>query len=185
MDLHQGVARFQAHLFPRLSDRFARLAAGQQPHTLFITCSDSRVDPSLITQTLPGELFVLRNAGNLVPAPDKDYATSAAVEYAVDVLGVAQIVVCGHSGCGAMGAALNRGAVDSLPHVARWLDLAEVKVEADTLADQVDANARAQLDRLRAHPCVARALAERRLVLHAWTYHIPTGAVRRVGEVSG
>ena len=115
MDLSPGIQRFQAHAYPRLSERFEGLAGGQSPHTLFITCSDSRIDPSMITQTLPGELFVVRNAGNLVPAPDVDYSTSSAVEYAVDALGVKQIVVCGHSGCGAMGAALNPTSVEALP----------------------------------------------------------------------
>jgi len=184
MDLQNGVARFQAHAFPRLADRFAELGGGQSPHTLFITCSDSRIDPSLITQTLPGELFVVRNAGNLVPAPNVDYSTSSAVEYAVDGLRVSRIVVCGHSGCGAMGAALDRGSVASLPHVDRWLDVAAVEVESEDLAEQVDCNARAQLERLRAHPCVARALAEGRLTLTAWTYEIPTGAVRVLKEVT-
>jgi carbonic anhydrase len=180
VDLFEGISRFQAHLFPNLAPRFAKLGEGQQPHTLFITCSDSRVDPSLITQTLPGELFVLRNAGNLVPAPEVDYATSSAVEYAVDALGVSQIVVCGHSGCGAMGATLDPSGLDALPHVARWLEIGGAKVLSDSLPEQVDANAKAQLEGLRAHPCVSRALTEGRLTLQAWTYEIPTGAVRRL-----
>ena len=184
MDLSPGIQRFQAHAYPRLSERFEGLAGGQSPHTLFITCSDSRIDPSMITQTLPGELFVVRNAGNLVPAPDVDYSTSSAVEYAVDALGVKQIVVCGHSGCGAMGAALNPTSVEALPHVAEWLRVAQVEVESEELAEQVDANARHQLDRLRAHPSVARALAAGALRLEAWTYEIPTGAVRVLREVT-
>lgn len=184
MDLSHGVSRFQAHVHPRLSQRFEELAGGQSPHTLFITCSDSRIDPSLITQTLPGELFVVRNAGNLVPAPDVDYSTSSAVEYAVDALGVQQIVVCGHSGCGAMGAALAPDSVKALPHVAQWLRVADVEVHSDDLATQVDANAQAQLDRLRAHPSVARALEAGELRLEAWTYEIPTGGVRVLREVT-
>ncbi len=184
MNLRDGVHRFQSHIYPRLSDRFEELAGGQTPHTLFITCSDSRVDPSMITQTLPGELFVLRNAGNLVPAPHVDYATSSAIEYAVDALGVAQIIVCGHSGCGAMGAALNPASVEALPHVAKWLEVADVDVAGEDLAAQVDHNARTQLDRLRAHPSVARALEGGRLRLQAWTYEIPTGGVRVLAEVS-
>ena len=102
----------------------------------------------------------------------------------MDVLGVSQIVVCGHSTCGAMAATLDSTGLDELPHVVRWLDIGGARVLADSLPAQVDANAEAQLERLRAHPCVSKALAEGRLTLQAWTYEIPTGAVRHLAEVT-
>ncbi|MFT7519971.1 MAG: carbonic anhydrase, partial [Kiritimatiellia bacterium] len=116
--LFDGNNRFRAHVLPQMADHFMSLADGQSPHTLFVACSDSRVDPSLITQTQPGELFVIRNAGNLVPVYGQDDGSAAAVEYAVQALKVRRIVVCGHHGCGAMGGLLQPKSLSALPTVA-------------------------------------------------------------------
>jgi carbonic anhydrase len=188
--IHQGVRRFQAEVFPGLSQRFAGLADGQSPHTLFITCSDSRIDPGLITQSRPGEIFVQRNAGNLVPEHGQDEGTASAVEYAVAVLGVELVVVCGHSGCGAMGGLLNPGSLAELPRVAAWVEHAAATGEAVAgygparqLDVAIEHNAERQLDNLQTHPSVRAALAEGRLRLEAWVYDIGSGSVRVVGSV--
>ena len=122
--LIDGVRQFQRNVFPEQRDDFAKLAQAQKPHTLFIACADSRVVPELITQSQPGELFVCRNIGNIVPAYGEMLGgVSAVVEYAVLALGVGHIVVCGHSGCGAMKALANPEdkALDNMPTVTSWL----------------------------------------------------------------
>ncbi|MEJ2679615.1 MAG: carbonic anhydrase, partial [Gemmatimonadota bacterium] len=130
--LIRGHERFRKSVFPDLAERFQRLVAeGQRPHTLFIGCSDSRVVPSLLTDAGPGELFVVRNVGALVPPYELDQAhhgVSSAIEFAVRILGVHDVVVCGHSHCGAI-RALYEPPADA-PHVQRWVRLAEeAKVE--------------------------------------------------------
>ena len=122
MTVRHEFERFRAHAYEPLKEHFAALAEAQSPHTLFITCSDSRVDPSLLTQTRPGELFVLRNVGNLVPPFGEDTDSAAVVEYAVRALKVSRVVVCGHSNCGAMNGLVNPEAVAAVPTVARWIE---------------------------------------------------------------
>ncbi|MGX1883004.1 carbonic anhydrase [Streptomyces sp. NPDC055287] len=165
---------------------FGRLAAGQSPQALFITCSDSRVVPSLITGARPGELFELRTAGNAVPGycPDRPSGEAATIEYAVSVLRVPDIVVCGHSHCGAVGARVRGDDLRDVPAVAGWLhsqlpdDLAELGADADTeVAAAVRRNVREQVERLRAYPCVAERLAAGQLRLHGWFYAVDTGLV--------
>ncbi|MGW6708965.1 carbonic anhydrase [Streptomyces sp. NPDC054956] len=199
-DLTEGVARFQQDVFPAKAELFAHLATTHRPTTLFIGCSDARVVPELITQREPGELFVIRTAGNLVPA----YATgsdgvAASIEYAVAVLGVSDIVVCGHSACGAMTALADGHDLAALPAVAGWLRNADAVRSGTAPApagagseDRVGAlvrdNVAAQLANLATHPSVARALAGGALTLHGWVYDIPTGAVAEVaptGMVAG
>lgn len=184
-DLSAGVARFRRDVFPAKAELFARLATNHTPTTLFIGCSDARVVPELITGSEPGELFVIRTAGNLVPAytPSAD-GVAASVEYAVAVLGVTDIVVCGHSACGAMTALAEGHDLSALPTVADWLRHADASVArtADVGVDiGVDAlvrgNVLAQLANLATHPSVARALAAARVTLHGWVYDIPTGKV--------
>lgn len=165
-------------------EEFARLAAGQSPQALFITCSDSRVIPSLFTGARPGELFELRTAGNAVP-PYRDgqgpSSEAATIEYAVRVLGVRDIVVCGHSHCGAVGAMARGDDLGGVPAVRDWL----TEHVPDELPDDdgpevtaaVQRHVRAQLERLRGYPCVRERLAERRLRLHGWFYEIHTGLV--------
>ncbi|MFJ9818648.1 carbonic anhydrase [Streptomyces sp. NPDC101151] len=193
-DLVEGVAHFQRGVFPAKAARFQHLATTHQPTTLFISCSDARVIPELITQSEPGELFVIRTAGNLVPAyaPAAE-GVAASVEYAVDVLGVSDIVVCGHSACGAMTALADDHDLATLPAVARWLRHADASLARaacaepgpDRVGDLVRSNVIAQLANLATHPCVARALAAKTVTLHGWVYDIPTGTVDQLDPATG
>ncbi|GAA1889810.1 carbonic anhydrase CynT [Streptomyces durmitorensis] len=191
-DLTEGVARFRRDVFPAKADLFTHLADSHAPTTLFISCSDARVVPELITQSEPGELFVIRTAGNLVPAyaPGSD-GVAAGIEYAVAVLGVSDVVVCGHSACGAMTALAEQHDLGGLPAVADWLrhaDASRARAGAEAcaepgteqLADLVRENVRAQLANLATHPSVARALLRGTLALHGWVYDIPTGTVEEL-----
>src|ERR1700727_2484557 len=122
-----GVSRFQKHLHPKHQDLFEALALGQRPHALFITCADSRIDPCLLTQTKPGELFICRVIGNIVPPyPDAVGGVSATIEYAVGVLRVPEVIVCGHTDCGVMRGALNPDVMQAYPNVTAWLRYAKV-----------------------------------------------------------
>ncbi|OIK29609.1 carbonic anhydrase [Streptomyces malaysiense] len=183
--LAQGVARFQQDVYPARRELFGRLAARHTPHTLFIGCSDARVVPELITDCEPGELFVIRTAGNLVPArtPGAD-GVAASIEYAVGTLGVRDIVVCGHSACGAMTALAHGHDLGGAPAVADWLRLADTSVARTHDAADVPAlvrqNVLAQLANLATHPCVARALARRRITVRGWVFDIATGRVEEL-----
>jgi len=185
-NLAEGVTRFQRDVHPVKADLFAHLAENHTPHTLFIGCSDARVVPELITASEPGELFVVRTAGNLVPAytPGPD-AVAAGIEYAIAVLGVSDVVLCGHSGCGAMTALAETHDLRSVPTVARWLQYADASsARAATCGDVaalVRQNVLAQLANLVTHPSVARALAEGTLTLHGWVYDIATGDIETLG----
>jgi carbonic anhydrase len=179
-DLIDGVGRFRHAVFPAHRRLFEALAHGQSPGVLFIACADSRVDPSLITQSPPGRLFVLRNAGNLVPDADTPPGGEAAtLHYAVEELAVSHIVVCGHSGCGAMQALMGGGRLP--PILQSWLRHAEPvrrRVASGDVAAAVDANVLLQLENLRTHRVVARAERAGQLQLHGWVYDIPSGAIR-------
>ncbi|GGP51594.1 carbonic anhydrase [Streptomyces abikoensis] len=173
---------FAAHIADsERAESFRALQAGQSPEALFITCSDSRVVPSLITGARPGELFELRTAGNIVPEYGGGHpmGETATIEYAVRVLGVRDIVVCGHSHCGAISALVQGDDLSAAPAVRDWLatQAAGASVGAD-LADEVQRHAVAQLDRLRTYPCVRERIEEGLLSLHAWYYEVHTGAVR-------
>ncbi|POX49002.1 carbonic anhydrase [Streptomyces sp. Ru71] len=174
-----------ARSFGQRPEEFAPLADGQSPQVLFITCSDSRVVPALITGARPGQLFELRTAGNIVPPYSAHTPTSeaATVEYAVSVLGVQDIVVCGHSHCGAVGALVRGDDLDAVPAVRDWLaHAAEDPKAADpqdpTVAEAVQNHVLTQLLRLRSYPCVERRLTDGRLRLRGWYYEVHTGAVR-------
>lgn len=184
MDLHEGVRRFRNEIQPRNAQLFAELADGQQPSVLFITCADSRIDPALITQTDPGSLFVCRNAGNIVPAwNDRPDGMMASVEFAVDVLGVSQAIVCGHSNCGAMAALLDPPAPATLPAVSRWLPEAGLTTrDGEALGDLIARNARTQLEHLRTHPSVDAGVLAGTLHLHAWVYDIGSGEIHDVTD---
>lgn len=187
--LVRGIHQFQSTLFKENQDLFERLSQGQQPETLFITCSDSRIAPNLLLQTQPGDLFVLRNAGNIVPP----YGASsggegATVEYAVAALGVKHIVVMGHSHCGAMKGLLKPEDLSALPLVAAWLKHAEAtrRVVAENYADcegdallnaTIKENVLMQLDNLRTYPAVAARLTRGALTLHGWVYEIESGRI--------
>jgi len=193
-DIIQGVRTFQRDVYPKYRDLFAQLSAGQSPEALVITCSDSRVDPFLFTNAQPGQLFVLRNAGNLVPKYDGLVGgVTATIEFAVVGLRVPNIIVCGHSGCGAMHGLLHPETLKDMPHVADWLShhaepVREALAKAgriggpEELPQAVDANVLVQLENLRAHPCVAEALSAGRIKLHGWVYDIASGAIRAYDE---
>lgn len=176
---------------PRNTAAFQALGAGQSPEALFITCSDSRVVPALITGAHPGELFELRTAGNVVPPYPADCGTrppqgeAATIEYAVSVLGVRDVVVCGHSHCGAVGALVRGEDLSGVPAVRDWLahsvapDAAVRSVAPATpdVAEAVQAHVLAQVERLHAYPCVRERVADGTLTLHAWYYEVHTGTV--------
>jgi carbonic anhydrase len=162
------------------SEEFRELAAGQTPQALFISCSDSRVIPSLITGARPGELFELRTAGNIVPRYDEQRPSgeTATIEYALRVLDIHDIVVCGHSHCGAVGALVRGDDLSALPAVRGWLRLGVPSLPSTQgLAHAVRHHAAAQLDTLRGYPSVRERIAEGTLALHAWYYEVDTGAI--------
>ncbi|MEH0547701.1 carbonic anhydrase [Streptomyces sp. B21-105] len=174
-----------ARTFGQRPEEFARLAEGQSPQVLFITCSDSRVVPALITGARPGELFELRTAGNIVPPYGSDRPTgeAATIEYAVEVLGVQDVVVCGHSHCGAVGALVRGDDLDGVPAVRDWLAHAAGEPGAadpddPTVMRAVQNHVLAQLLRLHSYPCVEKRLADGRLRVRGWYYEVHTGAVR-------
>ena len=188
----QGISRFQKHVYPEHSDLFEGLASdGQRPDALFITCADSRIDPCMLTQTKPGDLFICRVIGNIVPPwPDAVGGVSATIEYAAGVLKVPAIIVCGHTDCGVIRGALNPEALCEYPNVTEWLKYAQVKHrQADPdeafLLGLTEWNVVAQLDNLRTHPSVAKRLAAGNLALHGWVYHIASGTVTAYDEERG
>jgi carbonic anhydrase len=187
-EIIDGFLKFQRDVFPARKELFRKLATSQTPRTLFISCSDSRMVPELVTQREPGDLFVIRNAGNIVPSfgPEPG-GVSATVEYAVAALGVTDVVICGHSDCGAMTAVATCKCLDHMPAVANWLRYADsAKLvnesrEHATQRERVDSMVRenviAQLNNLKTHPSVALALAQGRLNLHGWVYDIESGSI--------
>jgi carbonic anhydrase len=186
----ERAARFRGQVFPAQSALYERLASdGQSPKALMISCADSRVVPELITQAAPGDLFVCRNAGNIVPPfSQANGGVSSAVEYAVMALGVRDIVVCGHSDCGAMKAFSHPDALQKMPNVAAWLRHAHaahsVVCSAYHGLDEKGAtralaleNVVVQINHLRTHPSVASAIARGELTLHGWFFEIETGNI--------
>jgi carbonic anhydrase len=190
-----GVQQFQRDVYPRLRVMYQQLVReGQKPHALFITCADSRIDPELITQSGPGEIFVCRNVGNIVPTYSRlSGGVSAVVEYAVAGLHVNQVVICGHTDCGAMTGLLHPEKVGQLPAVKSWLRNSSIALrmarrrtrgedDRTVLEELIDENVLQQLDHLRTHPSVAAALADQTLVLSGWVYDIGHGTVRIYDE---
>jgi carbonic anhydrase len=187
--LIEGHKHFLKDVFPQRRHQFQLLAERQAPEYLFITCADSRVVPDLILGTGPGDLFIARAIGNVVPVAGNDVdGLSATVEYAVDVLKVKHAIVCGHSDCGALKAALDRKKLESLPKARRWLSHVEgafshrqplnpADGEHAELASVIRGNVVAQLHNLRAQPSVARAVVEGWLSVHGWYYDILTGRI--------
>jgi carbonic anhydrase len=185
----RGLHQFQNNIFDSQKELFQRLAAGQQPEALFITCSDSRISPTLLTQTKPGDLFILRNAGNIIPPYGAaNGGEGATIEYAVTALDIRDIIVCGHSHCGAMHGLLHQEALTGMPSVSNWLKHAEStrrivlekypeQDEEDMVLNAVKENVLVQLENLRTHPCIAAGLALGKLKLHGWVYEIETGRV--------
>ena len=192
--LMEGHKRFLADIFPGRRAQFHLLAETQAPEWLFITCSDSRVLPDLFLGTGPGDLFITRNAGNVVPIAGGGVdGVTATIEYAVEVLKVKQAILCGHSDCGALKAALDHQSIEGLPKAKRWLNHVEAAHsyrqplnpadgESAELASLIRGNVIAQLMNLRAQPSVARAVTEGRLTVHGWYYDILTGRIERYDE---
>ncbi len=188
-NLVHGIRAFQANVFRPRRELFERLAKGQRPQALFITCSDSRIDPNLLTRSEPGDLFIVRNAGNIIPPHGAAAGGEAAsVEFAVAALGTPDVIVCGHSDCGAMKALLRPAAVAALPAVSAWLSHAETTrrvvrenyghLDGDALVRKaIEQNVLAQLENLRTLPAVASRLERGDLRLHGWVYDIEAGEV--------
>lgn len=184
-----GVYKFKTEIYPQREELFSELSGSQSPRILFITCSDSRIDPSLVTQTEPGELFICRNAGNIIPPHERHAGgTTASIEFAVAALKVRHVVVCGHTDCGALKGAVHPEHLAALPHMSDWLShtlAAAATVRArhgcmdDThLSELTEENVILQLRHLMTHPAVAAAVATRQLDLHGWIYDIGHGDIR-------
>lgn len=187
--LLRGILDYRRNVFPAYRQTFARLAHGQHPDCLFFACSDSRVVPNLVSSTQPGDLFAVRNVGNMVPPHPSDVESSpaAAIEFSLLALGVRDIVVCGHSSCGAMKALLQPPGEEAT-HLRRWLEAGRPRGELldapwarDSQLPPYDvlsqANVLAQLEHLRTYPVVAEREARGEVRLHGWWFEVATGEV--------
>jgi carbonic anhydrase len=198
--LLEGYARFRADVFPERAGLFQDLANQQKPSTLFITCADSRIVPDMILQSDPGDLFICRNAGNIVPSYGEMHGgVSATIEYAVLALGIENIIVCGHSDCGAMKAVLSRKKHDNMPTVDSWLRNSSSAMQVlesqfsqhqhqsphEMLRALSRANVVAQVQHLRTHPSVAAGLSKGTLNLYGWVYEIHTGEIQNFNSQQG
>lgn len=199
-NLVRGVLTFQQDVYPDKKDLFGTLAGGQNPRILFITCSDSRIDPNMVTGSHPGDLFICRNAGNIIPPHSNETGgMTASIEYAVAVLGVRHIIVCGHTDCGAVKGALNVDALKGLPHVKEWLghcrsamEIVRERHDIETgscldechLDEAIEENVLQQVQHLRTHPIVAAKLATHKVQIHGWVYDIESGRIRCCDHLS-
>jgi carbonic anhydrase len=194
--LERGVRKFKRAGFRENRRLFRKLARRQLPRVLFITCADSRIVPALITQTRPGDLFVERNPGNIVPVYSRHaVGVSASIEYAVDVLDVERVVVCGHSDCGAVKAILHPEKLATVPAVRRWLTYGNYSrrmlgraarlTEREKLERLTELNVIVQLEHLETHPSVARRLKQGKLALHGWVYRIHDGEILELDSRTG
>lgn len=191
-----GVVRFQRDIYPERQSFFEQLSRGQSPEALFITCSDSRIETAMLTQTQPGDLFICRNAGNIVPPhSNQTGGMTASIEFAVTALNVPHIVICGHTDCGAMKGAMALDKLSGLPHVREWLDHSRAAVEItnvlgaglsphEQMVMLLQQNVMLQLQHLRTHPSVALRLAKGDLRLHGWVYDIAEGEVLALDETT-
>lgn len=193
-----GLQKFRSDVYPEREASYKQVVReGQKPHALFITCADSRIDPELLTQSGPGEIFVARNIGNIVPAYGEMLGgVSAIIEYAVTALNVSQVVVCGHSDCGAMKGLLHPDKLDNMPTVKLWLRngeaaLSVVRAKAPKANDEealtplIEENVLLQMRHLSTHPAIAGRLAQGTLALAGWIYEIEHGMVRIFDENAG
>jgi carbonic anhydrase len=192
-----GVTKFQTEIFPAQRELFERLRRGQEPLALFVTCADSRVNPNLVTQTDPGEIFIERNPGNMVP-PYVEFVggVTAGVEYAMLALKVPLIVVCGHTDCGVMKALLHPEQVENMPGVQSWMshgfaarDLMRRKFneasEEDQLRHITELNVLRQVEHLKTHPSVRSRLRDGEIEIRGWVYDIGNGSIREANPESG
>lgn len=191
-ELFEGVTKFSNKEFSTYSGLFKKLRDKQHPHTLFITCSDSRIQPGLITQSRPGDLFLIRNVANVVPPYNSSINhedTISALEYGVQVLEVNQIVVCGHSNCGGCRALFaDKNTFESMPHTVKWLELARpAKDKAGKRGDSSwkedphrvveQENILLQMDHLLSHSFVREKQENGSLQIHGWYYDIGAGEI--------
>jgi carbonic anhydrase len=194
--LMSGIAKFKSSSYEERKELFAGLAKGQSPEVLFITCADSRIDPNLVTQTDPGDLFIIRNAGNIMPPHAKAAGgETASIEFAIVALGVRHIVVCGHTDCGAMKGALNTAALGDLPQVQQWLEHSRAAVEVvrakhgqatlEDLGSVTEENVLLQLQHLRTHPAVVAKLSSGEVDMHGWVYDIKQGTIDAYDDAKG
>lgn len=190
--LIKGIQKFQQSYFKKEEQHFSKLSKGQSPDVLFFACSDSRVDPNLLTQSKPGELFIVKNVGNIIPANNpfwKKSCTAAAIEFALGVLNISDIVVCGHSDCGALKALYyDKKDLSGMPNLRDWVETANpvkdliLKHHPDPLYKERQKMTEkkhiiAQMENLKSYPLVVKAIKEEKLNLHGWYYEIETGAV--------
>ncbi len=186
----KGVFDFQKSVHGTQEQLFKKLGSGQKPQALFITCSDSRISPDMLTQTGPGELFIMRNAGNIVTPATCTHpsAEAATMEYAIKQLKVRDLILCGHAKCGAVHGLLQMDALSHLPEVQKWLTyskpiLADLKRDTagmtpdEVLAVAIERNVIQQLEHAKSYPFVREAIAAGSLRLHGWVYHFETGTV--------
>lgn len=191
-ELKAGIRKFRMGVYSENAATYVKAASEPQtPHALIVACADSRIDPELITQSRPGDVFVTRNVGNLVPAYGEMLGgVSAVIEYAVTALKVQHVVVCGHSDCGAMKGLLYPEALEKMPTVKSWLKNAHAALSvANSLAEHdekpsvlmrrvTEENVLLQMQHLRTHPSVAGAMAREELTISGWVYDIGKGEVR-------
>ena len=197
MNILQGVKKFKKEYFEKEKEFFQGLKEGQHPHTFYVGCSDSRVVPNLITDTLPGELFVVRNIANVIPPADKNdgtlKCTAAALEYAVKYLEVKNIVICGHSHCGGLKALFySKEKLEKLSYVNNWLKLIEnLKEEVKNIEDiklratKIEQlNVIKQLENLLTYDFVKERVKNNKLKLYGWYYVIESGKVYNYNQES-
>ena len=190
--LIRGLLRYQQHALPQRRELFEALGKGQSPDTIFLTCADSRIEPNLLLQGEPGDLFQVRTVGNLIaPAPDGDRASgdvseAAAIEYGMLALNAKNIVVCGHSRCGAMAAVLDKPSLDRMPNLRTWLTHGVPSLDRVQRAEQIDhalplveqlsqVNVLQQLDHLRTYKLVREREEQGEVFLRAWWFDVATG----------
>ncbi|MCX7769873.1 MAG: carbonic anhydrase [Proteobacteria bacterium] len=194
--LYKGIHKFSESYYKKKKKLFEKLEKGQNPTVLFITCSDSRIDPNLVTNSKPGELFILRNVGNIIPpfdaVSDKN-SIAAAVEFAIESLKIRDIIVCGHSNCGAMKAIYaNDDFFEKMPHLKNWLQFASpLKDIINNLGkDDIQRNTEQQniilqLKNLITYPSVAELFEKEEIRLYGWYYEIGTGKIYELDRESG
>jgi len=193
----RGVTKFQTEIYPAQREMFERLKLGQKPLALFMTCADSRVNPNLVTQTDPGEIFIERNPGNIVP-PYVEFVggVTAGVEYAMLALKVPVIVVCGHTDCGVMKALLHPEQVKDMPGVQHWMSHAfDARArmlrefgdapEEEQLRRMTEYNVLGQIENLKTHPSVRARMLKGEIEIRGWVYDIGDGSIREADPASG
>ena len=189
--LFDGVKKFNKNKYKENKNLFGKLSDNQDPHTLFITCSDSRVIPNMLTTSKPGELFIIRNIANIVPPYDKSYeylSTTSSIEYAVNVLKVRNIVICGHSNCGGCKALYMEEKPKNISHTKEWIELLKPlksrvkKIQSNKTIDDKfklveKQNIILQIENLLTYPCIKKKFENDELNIYGWYFEIPTGNI--------